>query len=981
MASLHPDFKSLVTLVPRSGLQFLDFGFALESAARINRVFHEERDGPGEDAAVVLHQVETADGAFLHPLTGVEVPVDETFVINAQKALDPFLGRWLPLPYLRLRGEDARGLRLFDVGPTNWARLHVTALPERDADGNAFHVVLAFDTALARGEQAGDGPYTTPTVEHAAVEQIFALAADPAEAAGFVNEPWIEEWLEDAFLDHLRAKRAGKPLRPDDTPHRFEHVARYLTFLSLIRDTVRLPSVKLIDTVSKERSYTPISVDLVLDIGNSRTCGILIEGDPDKNRRLDLAQSHVLRLRDLSEPSRSYAQPVDSRVEFCRASFGKDAISRRSGRADAFQWPSLVRVGPEAVRLSGQASGTEGPTGISSPKRYLWDRRPLNQVWRGTRTGSGASPPVSGPLLAFLTEDGDVIRQLRKPAPSAIRPKFSRSSLYSFLMAEVLLQAIAGINAPVSRMRQTNADVPRELRRIIMTIPPATPLAERRILRERVEGAVKLLWQAMGWLDAEAGGPAEPRVQIAFDEATCTQMVYLYSEITQKFKAAAADFFAIVGRKRNGPRAAPSLRIASIDIGGGTTDLMVITYRLEGRRALTPTQNFREGFNIAGDDVLEAVVARHVLSGIETALAEAGVADARAFLRGLVGGDRGGQSEQERQMRRRFVSQVIMPAALGMMRAYEDTDTASEDASETRPLLKWLSGYGALDAATLAGIEATMRQAGAPGFDLLAAPLTMARDEFAATVRSVIGPVLNDLCEVIHRMNCDIVLLSGRPSRLPVVRDLLYARVPVRPDRIVPMHRYRAGRWYPFRDAFDRIDDPKTTVAVGALIASLADSQIEGFSVMTGQLKISSTARFIGELELNGHIEDAGILFSDIDLEAKPGTTASRAVLEMRAPAAIGFRQLPLERWPATPLYVLEFANPSAVARMSPPLFVTLERAEPDDEDESRKEDFRVAEVVDNDGASLRPGDVVLRLQTMRSAGGYWLDTGVVGPY
>ena len=59
-----------------------------------------------------------------------------------------------------------------------------------------------------------------------------------------------------------------------------------------------------------------------------------------------------------------------------------DAIARRSGRGSAFLWASPVRVGPEAVRLSAEARGNEGATGLSSPKRYLWDERPTAQVWR-----------------------------------------------------------------------------------------------------------------------------------------------------------------------------------------------------------------------------------------------------------------------------------------------------------------------------------------------------------------------------------------------------------------------------------------------------------------------------------------------------------------------------------------------------------------------------------------------------------------------
>ena len=66
---------------------------------------------------------------------------------------------------------------------------------------------------------------------------------------------------------------------------------------------------------------------------------------------------------------------------------------------------------------------------------------------------------------------------------------------------------------------------------------------------------------------------------------------------------------------RDGP-AAGQLRAASIDIGGGTTDLVITDYRLEGTGnnvSIFPGQLFREGFNIAGDDILKRLVQTQVI--------------------------------------------------------------------------------------------------------------------------------------------------------------------------------------------------------------------------------------------------------------------------------------------------------------------------------------------------------------------------------
>ena len=61
-----------------------------------------------------------------------------------------------------------------------------------------------------------------------------------------------------------------------------------------------------------------------------------------------LKKRYELELRDLTNPERIYTEPFESRVEFAQAFFGKDHWSLQSGRRDAFQWPTIARVGKEA---------------------------------------------------------------------------------------------------------------------------------------------------------------------------------------------------------------------------------------------------------------------------------------------------------------------------------------------------------------------------------------------------------------------------------------------------------------------------------------------------------------------------------------------------------------------------------------------------------------------------------------------------------
>ena len=80
--------------------------------------------------------------------------------------------------------------------------------------------------------------------------------------------------------------------------------------------------------------------------------------------------------------------------------------------------------------------------------------------------------------------------------------------------------------------------------------------------------------------------------------------------------------------------------------------------------------------------------------------------------------------------------------------------------------------------------------------------------------------VIESLCEIVYLHDCDMLLLTGRPSRLPGVQALVRALLPLPPDRIIGMHGYKTGTWYPFNRQ-GRIDDPKTTAAVGAMLCVL----------------------------------------------------------------------------------------------------------------------------------------------------------------
>jgi hypothetical protein len=964
----------LITLIPNTGIQFWDVDLDLEKLPRLVRSFWEERvavvrDDSGTEP-VVLRDLKDEDGVLTDPVSGQVPPADEVYVIGRNQAIELFNDRFMPMPYFQLRARGQRGQEVYDRGPTNWVRSRLTEHPT-PAAGRTHRLTLAFDTSLVSREP--EAPYVALSHDDSERQREFVFVAESYSNSWFLDEVWVGDWLYDALVELRTEQRRGRPLRPEDFPHACEHYARYIVFLALLDAAELLPRVRLLDVVSKNLGYEPVSVDLVLDIGNSRTCGILIEEHPGEG--INLSDSYPLGLRDLSRPELLHSKPFASRVEFCRASFGYDAISRRSGRGAAFAWSSPVRVGPEAVRLAGARIGNEGATGLSSPKRYLWDDRRVSQGWRfngKANDGVTTDPPVGGNLMRFVTEDGNVPRRLGPPAP---RARFSRSSMFTFMLTEILLQALSQMNAPGNRMRRKDADTPRRLRSLILTLPPGMPVAEQKILRNRAQSAVRLTWNLLGW----TGTMPEAPVKATLDEATATQIVWLHNEISARLQGDAGTLLEMVGRPREDAGGRPSLRVASIDIGGGTTDLMITTYTLSGV-ALHPHQEFRESFKIAGDDVLERLITGIIFPVLNTALAQKGVADPKALLSRALGQDRGGQSEQERHLRRLFVSQVLEPIGLAILHAYEQIQNRlpQELLSQTVGDVLGDDLPGAQRA--LRYLENMAEAMGARDFRVAEVPLSATSQQVERIVTAILGPVLADLCEVVWHYDCDVLLLSGRPSRLRVVTDIVQAKTPVPPHRVIGMHHYRVGEIYPFRDAANRIDDPKTTAAVGAALCAQAEGRLPNFTLRTRNLAMRSTARIIGTMDNNGQIRHENELLRDLELDRPPTEGEVGFTLDFETVTQLGFRQLPIERWVTTPLYILEFANPDNATNLHLPLKVKVVRRESDgpdgEQDASAMEDFHVEEVEDAEGDRQPPGLVRMRLQTIREQDGYWRDTG-----
>ncbi|SAI39151.1 virulence factor [Bordetella ansorpii] len=937
--------KETVDLFGDTGIQFLDLAVKLDLKKEpdgqftnktphgmLARLFTDKND----------QQIyEDAPKSFVvaYPAAGL----DDVGMAESLSLLD---AAWLPVPFFPYPFVSRQV-----QGPNNWVRLRIVKLAEPDSFGNTHRLTFAFDTRI---EPKRDGvAYLAPTDEDMGSGQEFRLAVHLTEMQWFLDQRWVLGWLEEIFRERS-AKREQAEVESEVRVKR--HVAHYLNLLSLLRGPaptlhpeigprVVVPGVR-IKPRNAIGSGKPIPVDLVLDVGNSRTCGVLVE-DPEQNDKGLHGNAHLM-LRDLSSPELVYDHPFESRVEFARTNLGKEDWSMDSGRHDAFNWVTMARVGAEAARLAALRKGTEGATGLSSPKRYLWDDKPFGQMWYLNAVSvkeQGSLQATLRPLMDFINEKGRAL-YLCPDDDAVFEAKYSRSSLMTFMLNEIFAQAIVQINSILYRQDKENAATSRWLRTIILTVPPSTPQAERAIFKDRVQQALGLLWKSLGWHEggydenpfrtpgAGTDQPwrALPRVLVKWDEATCGQVVYLYTEAGENFGGHPEEFFDVLARPGKPDR--ESITVASLDIGGGTTDLVVNTYTLRrdatagrgGSLPIVPQQKFRDGFKVAGDDIVLHIIRTRVLPALSQALEGVGVEHPDEVLNVICGAQ--GQGAELVVLRQQLTLQLFYPLALKLLAQYEQYDIEQRDCLKAQTMAQWLgSGFYVSPGVRDFVSKAISRVVGRPvDLDLGQIPLTSdpagLHEDFLKSDLDICK-TLAALCEVVEYYACDVLLLTGRPSRLPGVQALIRSLLPLPPGRIVPMHGYRTGTWYPFHKA-GRIADAKTTATVGAMICWLSDSRrIPNFYFDPARIRPLPLIRYFGVIDFHNTIAHDNVLFSGVATQTPEGAEPEEGCIVLpKAPgsdrvppyvlhgeARLGYRQLAAQRWPGAPMYEINFTE------------------------------------------------------------------------
>ena len=1017
------------TLIANSGIQLLTCNLEIEFNSKIMHLFHEWFDEEEvqtnlefayqlKDSGKVVRLSDLESCKFVDEEGNLNVKEEEVLAIpnmeilyegdiqNAEEIfslrlndekhskLKVLLNQWLPLPYYEL---DALGN--CKSGPYNWVRCKLIPKESQELE-NAIQctALIAVDTRSIY-EEPDDYVECPSFISDSEKEKIFKLNPNSLGLLDFCSGK--NSWIRSYLMNIVHGVTELDDIKIKGNEHRYSFLATYLLLIDYIAKRNLLPDIRLI----RDRGVKQIGVEMIVDIGNSRTAAILFEaGDFTKVKPLRLQNftSPITRNGKLNRTQDSF----DMRIAFQKVSFGENTMSGST----QFVWPSLVRLGAEAEYLTHEttslAEGDEILSTYSSPKRYLWDMKARPEEWRcvkHTVDDKNEEPIIEG-ISNYFSDDGRIDLE-----GFGVGLHYSRKTLMTFAFMEIISQAQTQINSPEHREFHGNKTMPRRLEKVILTCPTAMSKNEQLSLHGSLKDALFVINKFRGNID-ELSIPIDVKIvpelsnnpdnpQWIFDEATCSQFVYLYGQFSKTYLNNSKDFFEIYGKDHKVDNGNNSLIIGSLDIGAGTSDIMVCRYEYNDKNPsrLKPIPLFWDSFNTAGDDMMKVLIENVLIKGkngiLERELSKRGVDDdsIQRMLYQFFGDDNNNMKFNDKILRRDFNLQVFVPIIsyflelLSKEEVYREVsfdDIFANNMPSDAVLKKFNDHFN---------------------FSLKDIKWTYDSAIISTYIEHAMNDLLEDVATIMYSQGCDVVILTGRPTSLYPIRDIFLKYYGDNPSRVVILNKHninerknfkhRIGRWYPFADEYGYVTDSKSVVPVGAMIGYLASNAggYHNFSLdlsSLGELLKPTTDYFILR---NAQVKQNECFISPEQNEGQ--------LISSSFPTYIGSKQFDLSQYPVRPFYVLDIDEGSILKKIlkahpdkilsdrerqylmdqykekllsNAPLTFTFERNDYDD----NREHLVISAVEGSDGGEISVNDFSLTIQSLNDPDCYWLDSG-----
>jgi len=946
-----------IRLVPNTGIQYTsvddisyetakDFSTRIEVGDRFSDVREARANRGGEDQD---YDYDYDDEGGSRPQY-LAKSLSPELIFHTATSLN---GVWVPLPF------DRGGL---------WAMLHLSPYPTQ---ADRYRAVLAIDTTLS-----DDGNPQGIEQNEVGMRQIA-----PCARAFWRKRP-VEEYFKELSKALEPARLAGS-LGNHAAGSRDLQLA-VVSMAAMLRQ--RGDACSIVFEARPERGKS-VKVDLVLDLGNSRTCVLL------KERGLDPREER-LHLVYPTNPNEKHVCPFETQSTFVRHDIAKGT---KTG-CESFRFLSQTQMGPPAGDLLKASQLDPRPLGMSSPKRYLWEERePVAWQWRFANVIDELKAPacIDGAILRRMNS----VRPLTAPAvpEPPVLPNYPRIAGTVWALVEILEQSFRQINSTLWRRADAhapNSERRREIANVVIVYPAGMHSQEIRNYKRACDVACKLwsefrtnpeeFWEgAEVPVDSDFGVP-KPGVQIVCDEGLAIQVCWLFGEVMHRHGGRVKQLIEHVGRTRgDGPESQRTLRLASLDIGGGTIDLAIADYKQDPSRptnsALTCQRLFHDGVSRAGDEIvrglLEEVVFPEILkqTGLE-------LEQWNSFFASNVPSDG--------ILRRQLVRHAWVPIAMRCL-----TDLESSEQTEFT-----LGTVRDCSVESLSRLETHLFRSSSRSVRLKDVKLHLDRSKMRAVVRKTVGKTINQCADIVDQYACDLLIVGGRPSSNPAVREQIYGAMAVPPGQVVFLSEQNVGDWYPFAHGGGKIGDAKTCGVVGSLIAYEALYGQSNFGLTL--LKPEVPRALIGYLPVAG--------MGRVD-PSQPPTFSQHEQLDVVAGAEravtplvglkLAARRIDGDGAEAKPIYELRLKKKYAEALLQSPgaqkqvtVRFALERPQP--EPASAEIGERLEHALNNVADVLLaerfvgevpypPSGTVdasqameLVLKTMLNGEGYWLDTG-----
>ena len=647
-----------------------------------------------------------------------------------------------------------------------------------------------------------------------------------------------------------------------------------------------LTNLKLPLAVRKPTS-DPHDIDLVLDLGNTRSAGLLFEHlgkevfspeefcakfkvlrlapDPDSGEYGDLGDvesgvadswmvlhamdSQAFRGRNAPK-SPDFLQREFKELEFKQEGFLRKKWKLTGGYVVERVPQMFMQLSPVLIGRAAHQQFNDPYTRKlvalghriqqSSPKRYYWDDTPVESDWcmilnewdpmrDDDPSDDVQAPTVQGEMYRFIRADGTLDPDLSREIPPHERPcPYPDKARYprQSTLTWFLLHILERANSQSDGTFRSGADFrPHRLGKVLITYPSGWTSAEVDAYHARCKEALDIYSETHVYKGTKSPFRLEMvERKDSPDEAVAGQLPFVFSEIIRYPSQTAGDWIAAVGKKRG---TETTVRILNFDIGGGTTDISIIEYKDRNPGGAS-------GYTDLSTKLLfkdgQAIAGDDLLKKIVEEVILTPLAESRRGKPFSSGDDLG---------------QHILDS---FSQASTDPKITAQRSRIVRTCLIPLATYCLVHSGEK-GLRFSAKKAGitVDNWNEFVVEFLGADDRAIAydadlfsfepsRLRTLMEETFLDLfrnCAMYTTAyDVDLLVFSGKTSEQECVRDMARRYLPISAERMIFARSFKPGDWYPFRDKDGYIQDAKTVTVVGAaLYYALVNGLVRGWTL------------------------------------------------------------------------------------------------------------------------------------------------------